>query len=634
LVCGLALLLSLSVSVLLGRAQEGNDRADLDGDLIPTWEVKYGGYHQLTNIAPVSVDEAWGVDIADIPNPSGPLFETLFVRRTGNLWRVVQVEPGAQMNALDMAGAADGFAVGERGQIFRFRGWRWKEVTSPTDQRLVDIDMVSPSDGWAVGDRGTILYWDGNSWEKTKVPAVVRVFQISAVAVAGPGEIWASSLGGQLLKYEGDEWREVSAPLLRAPSDMAFNAQGLGMIVGRNALFYDGDEWTEIEMPASTLTSVTWDDDIVYAAGGFKLWQYVDGAWSNVTFDPAPVDLGAVKYAKVAADSSGAWALDTGNGTTVHIDDGVARYVWPASEKLVAIDMITTTLGWAGGHSITAGLIGTSSGAWTESQGLPPGSVVRDIDLVSESDGWAVGDNGAENPDMRMWRWNGKDWAKWPISATWELSNIDMLDSDEGWTNGGNVIARWDGEQWHQVLEAPAGATPGGLSMLSGGANPEGWFGGVTEVFHLKDGVWTRFQLPREGLVFDIEAPDATHAWATTGEWLFQYDGEEWKNVDLGQASGKYIFDIEAISAGNVWLLIDDVGLMHWNGEEWQRHTLAPFGGWFAPRRLRALPLEAGTFASELWMAGEHPSIGVYRVVSPVGVIHIPIAAKAGRLRR
>lgn len=626
---GLAALMALAAMPLVGSAQGDVSH----GDLVPTWEIAYGGYEQLDDIAAASSKESWGIDIAVVPGGGGPTPETLFVHRDGDLWRVAQVALGTQMNAIDMVSPTEGFAVGERGDIYRYRGFSWTPVRSPTAQRLVDIDLVSAELGWAVGDRGTILRWDGRSWEPTEVPSQVRVFQISSVAAPSPAEAWATSLGGEILRFEGDAWEIVDAPPIAAPAAIAFRGSGYGMAVGRTALVYESGAWREILTPPATLTSLAWDGDIAYAVGATTLWQYEDETWSPFGFDGGSSGLGALRYGKVAADAAGVWGFDVSGGATIHIADQAARYVRPDIQELVALDMMTTTVGWSGGRAVTHGLIGADDGRWTQSHAMSQGSIVRDIALASVTDGWAVGDSGGEDPRTRMWRWDGAAWTDWPVSSTWQLSHIDMLAEDDGWANGGNLIARWDGKEWREVVDVPPAAAPGGLSMLRGAEDPEGWFGGYGEIYHLADGQWTRHVIDDTNLVTDISVPEPNEGWASTGTTLLRFDGETWSVFELGLPAGSLVYDVEAVAQGNAWFLIEDAGLVHWDGESWVRHPLAPLGGHFEPLRLSVLPLERDTFATEIWMAGEKPSVGVYRTVSPVGVIHMPVAARGGVLR-
>jgi hypothetical protein len=633
LICGAiigAALISLALmSQAPGHAQDGNASTMW----VPTWEVSYGGYRKLTDLASVDTVEAWGIDGNIVSSPTGPRDQTLYVHRTGDLWRVAQVQNGTQMLAIDVTRSGAGFAVGEHGAIQHYSGWRWQPATSPTRHRLADVAIVSADEGWAVGDRGTILEWDGKSWDAVDVPAEIRVFLISAVASPVSGEAWATSTGGQILRYEGDDWFVFTAPSLDRPTGIAFDTVDRGMAVGRNVLEFSNGRWSEIESPASVLTSVAWHAGVAYAAGDGQLWQYVDGTWAPVTGPDVAAGFPAIDFGRVARAADGVWGLSRDTAATVHMSGGPANYVLPALRSTLAIDMITTTFGWAGGPAITAGLVGAVDGPWTAETAMSPGSEVQGIDLVSRSDGWAVGRMAGTTPEARMWRWVGSQWDEWPVEKTWELSNVDMISADDGWANGGNLIARWDGQEWRQQVDVAPAGTPGGLSMLEGGDNPEGWFGGYGLVIHLVDGEWQQDRLPDTRLVFDIEVPGRSEGWATTGTKLYRYDGETWSEAEIELAPGSLIMDIDAPDVGNAWVLVENQGLYHWNGSDWARHDLSPLGVGFKPMRISALRIEQDSLATEVWLAGEEPSIGLYRVVTPVGTIHLPLILRGSALR-
>lgn len=632
---GTVIVAALIGLLLVGQApghaqQDGVSEADM---WVPLWEVSYGGFRKLIDIASASSSEAWGIDSNVLASPSGPRGQTLYVHRTGDWWRVVQVENGPHILAIDMTAPDEGFAVGERGAIQHFGGWRWQSVRSPTVHKLADVAMVSGDEGWAVGDRGTILEWDGSDWEQVEVPEQIRVFLISAVAAPESGEAWATSTGGQILHYEGDDWSVFPAPEMVGLTDIAFDASGRGMAVGRHALEYSGGSWREIDGPGPTMTSVAWHSGVAYASADGQLWQHSDGEWGLVAMPETPAGVQSLEFRKVSEAFDGVWGMSTDDGAVLHMSGGPAAYVRPAVRGLMAIDMITTTFGWAGGAAVTAGLVGSLDGAWSTEIAMPAGSEVRGIDLVSETDGWAVGRLVREVAEARMWRWDGTQWAEWPIEKTWELSNIDMIASDDGFANGGNVIARWDGEEWRQRADVPPAAMPGGLSMLKGGENPTGWFGGYGRIMRLADGEWSQELLSDTGLVFDIEVPDQREGWATTGSALFRFDGETWSEAEIAVAPSTLILDIDAADIGNAWLVTDDHSLYHWNGTDWARHDLSPLGVGFKTLRISAIRIEPSTLATEVWLAGENPSIGLYRIVTPVGVIQMPAVLKGGTFR-
>ena len=56
-------------------------------------------------------------------------------------------------------GGSYGWAVGEKGEIYRLASNTWSATTSPTGNDLWAVAITSPTEAWAVGDNGVILRW-------------------------------------------------------------------------------------------------------------------------------------------------------------------------------------------------------------------------------------------------------------------------------------------------------------------------------------------------------------------------------------------------------------------------------------------------------------------------------------------
>jgi hypothetical protein len=367
------------------------------------------------------------------------------------------------------------------------------------------------------------------------------------------------------------------------------------------------------------------------------LVQYANGQFLDVDVSTSAVPVADKAFRRVVSASDGVWALAT-DGTTLFVTGGRATYERPAVTELLSLDVLAGGFGWAGGQSVTAGFVGAVDDVWSQAQDLPAGVTVGALDLVSTDYGWAVGQEPGDPPQARVWRWDGTRWQDGFIDKTWEISDVQMLDRDEGWAGHGNVLIRWDGSVWRAVQGGPQEAAYGGLSVLRGGTDPEGWFGAYGEIYHLVNGEWQWQPLSDYSaarlLVEDIEVPDATEGWAVTEHALYRYDGQSWQKEALPTRADAVFYDVDAPGKGNAWVLVEPDGLFHWTGFAWEFHSLAPMGDAFRPVRLRALQLVPGQPSTDVWLVGKSPSIGRYRVVTPVGTVHLPYLARGHRLSR
>jgi len=623
----LALVPVMVCLLLASAAPSGAEQPRLSrGQWVPTWTMVYGGYRQVEAMAAAN-GAAWGVDYTVVSGPTGNIGQTAFVEDRDGIWVAAQIVNGVSLQAIAMAGPALGFAVGVEGAIYRFDGRLWSPMPSPTRQELAGVALAAPDEGWAVGERATILRWDGSDWRLQESP--VSGSRITAVTTVGSGRAWATTLGGHVLEFDGEEWTVAEAPLLQRAVAVAFASPDYGLAVGQSILLYDG-AWREIQGPARGHVSVAFWQDTAYVVGDARVYRLRRGGqWEPVETDGAGVPMAGKSFSRVGAAPRGVWAFAS-DGTTMLLRDDAVEHVRPRLQAAWAIDMVSSSFGWAGGRAATAAFLGTDAGPndWRRTQAAPHDTYVRAIDLVSTQDGWAVGSDPTGFPDAHLWRWDGEQWRDWPIDKTWEIGDIHMLGADEGWASKGNVIARWDGEAWQQVLGAPPYASAGGLAMLRGGDEPEGWFGAYGGLVHLKGDVWTPITLTHQALVTDIEVPDATEGWAITDKVLYRYDGASWTEVDLPFGAQSVLYDVDAPDRGNAWVLADPDGLYHWNGTDWQHHDLAPFGDAFEPVRLRALRLDPESLATDVWLVGLPPSIGRYSVVTPVGTAYLPTAGR------
>jgi hypothetical protein len=601
------------------------------GPWVPIWTVTYGGFRQADDLAAVGPDEAWAVDASTVTSAGAQYGETAFVHLTAGIWRVTQVVRDAQLTSIALSAPDFGFAVGDAGVIYQWDGRYWQPAPSPVRRRLVDIALLSATEGWAVGDLGTLIGWDGTAWRPVETPTYSVA--LTAVTIPAHGEAWATAREGQVIHLTEGRWERATVAGVVDPRDIAFASPGRALIVGRTVVELRDGAWRTVPISLTRCTSVAWAGDTAYVTVDNRIRSYRDGRWATVPLVPPGIVETEPAFTRVVGAPGGPWGLAQ-DGTIARIGAAGASYVRPVSPSLGAIDMVDTEFGWAGGRSVSAGFVGTRDGPWSLEQALPRGVVVRAIDLVSRTDGWAVGAD--ETGQARMWRWDGTRWSDWAIDKTWELSDLQMLGADEGWAGGGNAIVRWDGQAWTQVPGVPDQAAAGGLAIVRGGADPEGWFGSYGYAFHLHDGTWDWVPMtglgPGRDLVTDIDMPGPRDGWAVTPGALFHYDGERWQKTDLPMSSDAVIRDVSAPELDNAWVLVTADGLFHWDGNRWEYHDLAPMGAGFHPLALRALRPAGDTLANDVWMVGSWPSVGRYRVVTPVGTIRLPVLARGARL--
>jgi hypothetical protein len=189
-------------------------------------------------------------------------------------------------------------------------------------------------------------------------------------------------------------------------------------------------------------------------------------------------------------------------------------------------------------------------------------SVVGDVEALSGSDVWVVGDGDwSEFPNVTplLVHWDGSRWERSDVRLpSMSVSAVSGSSGSDVWavganTNGGTATLHWDGVRWRYV------PTP--------------------NVQHL----------PRQGLnnLTDVVALSPTDAWAAgyllDGEelpLLLHWNGRNWKRVTLPVAGLGSLSAVAASSPTSVWAVgpirASGAVALHWDGHSWQKTLLPP----------------------------------------------------------
>jgi hypothetical protein len=287
--------------------------------------------------------------------------------------------------------ATDGWAVGTQfsgptALIEHWNGTSWTQVPPPPisgfGSSLRGVSMVSATDGWAVGydvnsngvPRPLVLHWNGTSW--TQVPVSVFGFDnsLSAVSAASASDVWA--VGTTHLK----------------PS-------GLTVLT----LHWNGTSWTQVPIPNPGPAVASGVSD----ASSGNAWAV--GAQGKTFTVEGPKTLtrhwNGTAWARVFSPSPGHQTCTTCN-TPPNELTGVA--IISGSNAWSVGDYTTSTGGQA---ALTLHWNGTSW-APVPNQGGTSDSYLRDITMVSATDGWAVGGHFPTGNNVLILHWNGTTWSR------------------------------------------------------------------------------------------------------------------------------------------------------------------------------------------------------------------------------
>jgi hypothetical protein len=230
-----------------------------------------------------------------------------------------------------------------------------------------------------------------------------------------------------------------------------------------------------------------------------------------------------------------AWAVGSWTDTTAHplavhwdgtswtgvpIDDGNSsgRY------RLAAVDAVAAGDVWAAGSVASTApggpdaplVLHFTNGAWQVQPVLVTGAL-KGIDMVSATDGWAVGEDIAADgrPRPIALRYQSGSWSQTALQVPTgaRLTSVFGSPTGQAWAVGshqqadggqGALIVRWDGMEWRTVVATTVSpATHTSLSRVGGWSTTDAWaVGTVCEnsnvpaancglAMHLSGGAWT-----------------------------------------------------------------------------------------------------------------------------------------------
>ena len=268
------------------------------------------------------------------------------------VWSLFADTGNQTWNDVWLFSATDGFVVGAGGQIRRFDGSAWNNISSGTTQNLNAIYCLSASNCSAVGGSGTILRWNGIIWslhQDTGNQTWNDVWLFSATN----GLVVGAS--GQTGRLAGSTWSttQVGTTNWNGLYCLAVNdcyAPGAAGRIGR----WNGSSWS---VPARWDTgNQTWNDIwmfsaadglVIGASGNVQRW---DGtSWNAIAGGSGTTqNLNAI-YCLSASNCSA-----VGRSGTIIQWNGAAWSVYaPAAttQNLFTVFFLAATDGWATGAS-------------------------------------------------------------------------------------------------------------------------------------------------------------------------------------------------------------------------------------------------------------------------------------------
>ena len=245
------------------------------------------------------------------------------------------------------------------------------------------------------------------------------------------------------------------------PAGMDFNALAFanpddGVIVGGSdtsltgnvpyILHYQSGVWTDETKGASghlTTVAAMATDNILAVGGGGLAFHYDGSSWNQITVPGGCVH--GIDY----VNANNVWATPAEGQPYMRQYTGGALTSWtnfaiPASSGMGGVSMVSETDGWAVGN---AGRVIHFDGTAWQQQTVPVTQALKTVDMVATDDGWIVGAGGM------VMHWDGASWTVAQTAAgSTAVNGVYALASDDVWAVGnGGLIMHYDGTAWLTV---------------------------------------------------------------------------------------------------------------------------------------------------------------------------------------
>jgi len=237
----------------------------------------------------------------------------------------------------------------------------------------------------------------------------------------------------------------------------------------------------------------------------------------------------------------------------------------PTTESLFSVDMVSATDGWAVGGFGGSNIIMHWDGyGWTEISSPAASGALESVDMVSATDGWAVG-GGA------ILHWNGSSWTEVSSpTANW-LGSVDMVSATDGWAVGRNgTILHWNGGTW-TVVSSP---TTNRLFAVDIVTATDGWIVGEDgTISHWNGSAWAAASSPAANVLWSVDMVSATDGWAVGGNGygrdstILRWNGSTWTRVSSPTVNE--LLSVDMVSATDGWAVGYSGTILHWNGSSW-----------------------------------------------------------------
>ena len=289
---------------------------------------------------------------------------------------------------------------------------------------LYDVNFVNNDDGWVVGYSGTVAYSSngGSTW----TPQSSNTNRaLKGVYFTTSDKGWAVGEDGTILRTTngGQSWSTWNSDVSVDLNAIQFTNNNRGWIVGQaGTILTTSNNYTW--NPRSSGTQFSLND--VYFASSYRGW---------------------------AVGSYGTILRSTNGGLTWTPQDS------GTTATLYGVKFVDYYAGWAVGSSGV--ILHTHDGGdtWTRQTNGVPYVLLRDVDFINSSEGWAVGDGSGV---ILYTGDGGSTWSRLSDVVNDNLRAVQFRDADNGWVAGsyGTILKYYSEQPPPEIISVDVTGSP------------------------------------------------------------------------------------------------------------------------------------------------------------------------------
>lgn len=415
--------------------------------------------------------------------------------------------------------------------------------TSVPHQASADQDIVAVVQDWMTMHMS--MPYKDLSVRTLKQDDAFATVEVHAQLRKDAASEWDENIATFELKNVSGQWRidrtnDFVSPRIQATTtaQTVATAQAVA-IAGAKEYIADAPtgDFTDIAMVSPSegwIVGKAPDSKRDFSDNGFVTLHITNGKVEPVVNPLMLYNVGRLPTITMLSQNEG-WAFSNSTHSSqlyLHYENGTWQYVQSEGGGLPArVSMLSSTSGWGvrwfeGYTSLFGQIYNYSNGQWTA---LPDKfDVLNDIQMLSPTDGWAVG-----NSD---YHYDGKSWTRvdWAIPY---ISGINMISPNEGWVvSGHGAVGHYLDGKLRQV-DSPVGDIQ--LNRVQMISQQDGWaVGQQGTIIHYTGTKWELVPSPTKSDLNGLHMLSATDGWIVgSGGTILHYKDGKWGMYKLAAAN-------------------------------------------------------------------------------------------------